>query len=266
LKVTQGPGTVVLFPLQLALLNGSTPDFDGNIPTSLIPAPEFPQEEYDQASAGSGVSTLGPLAVATTSGRLGSGYYNTLMVAAYAPAQIPNIQYRWKRYWKMRQWYLVYNNSTGYWDVSNRDTTGTLPSDAATNGGDNTGPPDDNIPSPGKHEFYAFDDPGLGYGSDASDGQCHNKDYIDEEETFTYQVQYSLDGTTWKNGNSLIFHNQILLQFKQNYTGNLTNDLTLMINTISNGDNDPSMNLTKAAFIVNTGHIILEPDVNLTGP
>jgi hypothetical protein len=79
-------------------------------------------------------------------------------------------------------------------------------------------------------------------------------------------VQYSFDGTNWQDGTSLVFHHQITVQLKQNYTGNLTNDLNLKTNAISNGDNDPTMTPTKAAFITGAGgHVNIESNANVTG-
>jgi hypothetical protein len=71
---------VLLLPLQLELLSGSTSDFDGSIPTSWIPSPEFPN--YGDTVSWTGVTNLGPFTVGSTSGNLTSGYYFALMVAA----------------------------------------------------------------------------------------------------------------------------------------------------------------------------------------
>jgi hypothetical protein len=263
--IPAGQHGVMLLPLQLKLLNGITPDFDGNIPTSFIAPPEFPEYEYELLMSDIGnVTNLGPLAVGPSgSGNLHGGYFYCLMVAGQAPANIPNIQYRWKRYWKGRQWYLNYNNSTGEWIVTNRSSWGTLPGEAPLghddSGSDGTCAPSDSTPSINKHEFYAADTPGLNYpAGDGSDSSCQNGDYLDEEETFTYKIQYSFNGTNWQDGTSLIFHHQITLEFKQNYTGNPTNDLDVKTNSISNGDNNPEMTPTKAAFIVGSGHVTLE--------
>lgn len=264
-----GQHGVLLIPLQLRLLDGTTADFDATTPQlSWAPESEFP--EHDAAVDITGVTALGPDIVGPSGqAQYQSGYYWALMVAAQAPATIPGIQYRWKRYIKDRDWYFKYNTTTGQWDVSLRDTSGTASYYAQNNGADDNGQdgtaqPSDSTPSQDKHEFYAADFPGIVYGKNQTDNLCVKDNYIAGETTFTYNVQYSFDGKNWDNGTTLIFTIKTTFQFSQNFTGSFSSDINVIRNTIYYGDNDPTMSPTKAAFIVGSANVNLLPDVNDT--
>jgi len=97
-NIANGPHAVMLLPLQLRLLNGSTADFDGSIPTNVIASPENPQHDNDVAGAG-GVSTLGVLPMGQGRPTFPNNAYTVqTLVAAQAPAQMSALQYQWKRF------------------------------------------------------------------------------------------------------------------------------------------------------------------------
>jgi hypothetical protein len=81
--------------------------------------------------------------------------------------------------------------------------------------------------------------------------------------SWVYEVQYSFDGVNWQNGMSFSIHQNITVQLKHNYTGDPTQDLSLEGDTVSVGDEDPTMTQSLAAFIVGSGHVNLESNVNL---
>ena len=262
---------VMLLPLQLRLLNGSTPDFDGTTPKSYIQAPENPGYAANLLYSG-GVANFGAAPMGTGAASPVTGYFCEVQVAARAPATISSIQYRWKRYVIGRVWYLGFNGSV--WTVKNRNTYGTQIADAPW------GTPDDGgalnfIPNSINQEFYYGDGPGIMYpATGVNDSSYHKGDFIHQENCFTYVVQFSLDGVNWQNGATLQIQQSLSAQYKQNYTGVASADLqgiangvvdNSLGNVIANGYINPYMTPAKAALIVGSTNINMDANANAIG-
>jgi hypothetical protein len=196
-----GSHGVLLIPLQLKLLNGSTPDFDGTIPTNVIASPENPNYANDVVGAG-GDSQLGVLPMGQGRPTYPNDAYTVqTLVAAQAPSTNSAIQYQWERYLTRRSWYIQSTNSGASYYVTQRSSLGTTTpfNDTGSSNYYNT------TPSSVKHEFYLHDTSAIAYGYMANDtnGYMPTGSYILEKKAFTYQVNVSFDGTNWTPGPSL---------------------------------------------------------------
>lgn len=193
-----GTHGVMLVPVQITLLNGSNPDFDGTIVTVMpsdFPTPGVPATPYDNsaADAGTNLGVATPMGAGRNNNAPDNAYSFVLMAAAKAP---PGFQYQWERFIQRRSWYIKKTTSgtNSFWDVSWRSSRGF--SDNDTNDLKNTGDFDDSTPSSVKHEFYSHDSSALGYGL-AGDSSMNTNDCIHEEKNFIYKVQISPDGINW---------------------------------------------------------------------
>jgi hypothetical protein len=196
--IPAGQHGVLLVPVQITLLNGSTPDFDGTIVTGMpsdFPTPGVPGTPYGNsaADAGTNLGVATPMGAGRNNNAPDNAYSFVLMAATKAP---PGFQYRWERFIQRRSWYIKKTTSgtNTFWDVSWRSSRGF--SDGDTNDLKNPGDFDDSTPSSVKHEFYAHDSSALGYGF-AGDSSMNTNDCIHEEKNFIYKVQISPDGTNW---------------------------------------------------------------------
>jgi hypothetical protein len=214
-----GSHGALLIPLQLALLNGSTPDFDGSVPPSIISAPENPNYSNDVTATG-GVTTLGAAAMGQgRSGYSNEAYSDVIMVAAKAPAVMSGIQYRWERFKSRRSWYIKMSADGKSCNVTWRSSAGIAT--PANDMHDTSNTYENVIPSSTKKEFYACDSTALGYGeanggsvNDTLAGFMNKGDFIHEEKAFLYIVQVSFDGVNWTDGTTMEVAQSITIQYK----------------------------------------------------
>jgi hypothetical protein len=229
---TSGLHGVLLVPLQLRLLNGLLPDFDGNVPTALVPAPaEMPTFNYDNDEAiAFGSANLGALPINGTELNHPAGaYFAQTLVAAQAPFPLTGIQYKWKRYVISRSYYIKKITAASgavSWYVTKRFNLGTIqaPHDDSHN---NTGFFSNTNANSINNEFYYEDTSGLVYSASIlQDGNMTVGSFILNKKCFTYQVNVSMDGANWFCGPTLPVRQTIVVQYQS------TSGTTAMVNWI----------------------------------
>jgi hypothetical protein len=262
--IAAGSHGVMLLPLQLKLLNGSTADFDGTTPTSVIASPENPNYANDVAGAG-GETQLGVLPMGQGRPTFPNNAYTVqTLVAAQAPANMSGLQYQWKRFLTRRSWYLQSTNSGTSWHVTQRSNRGT------TTPADDTGSSDyyNTTPSSTKHEFYFQDTSALAYGNYANDtnGYLPVGSYILEEKAFTYQVNTSFDGVTWALGMSLPVQQTITVKIQAAGTNAVSSWVGYPNlqggNVFTNGMINPVITSSQVQAIVGSTNFTIDPSAN----
>jgi hypothetical protein len=268
---SDGLWRLTLVPVQLKLLNGFTPDCDGTVITSIIPAPENPNYSVDlayqayQNSQGALVqdSTLGPKGPGR--GRLdANGLAYDLLVAAKAPP-ISSLHYEWERRRFRYEWLILQKQNPSRWEVICRDVSG--PADDTNNSFSN------NTPSAGHQEFYNYDASGISYDpsveedpSIIDDSLMSPGDYRYCEKVFSYKVRYSLDTPSWTEENANwtdgaeIFTSQKILVQQVNKTNLVTQDWITNYDLFFTGKINPQINMSKVRQIVGGNiPIVLDP-------
>jgi hypothetical protein len=250
--------------LQLRLLNGYTPDFDGTIISNVIASPENPN--YANDTGQEDTNALGVLPMGLGRHEIPNNAYTApIMVAAKAPA-IPGLQYMWKRWLTRRSWYIQTTNSGVSWNVTQRSRR--VAPDEDTDDTDD-GTYSNTNPSSPKQEFYEFDNSALGYGGllvNDTNGFMHVGDYIHEEKAFTYQILTSFDGVNWTTNATLPVQQLITIRY-QGTNGTAATDWVGITNLQTGNTNSvgivtPIITSAKVQAIVGTTNITIDPAAN----
>jgi len=181
---TQGGMAYVLVPVEFKLLNGSTPDFEGNVPTVLTHPdidPDNPLVAYDYS--GSGTYQLGELPMGT--GRtdapfIHQSYICSLLMMARVPSPHYGLSYSWNRTLRHRFWEIKRSPDGSKWIVTEEAGGGGLEQDMGDTEGYHT-----NVPS-SKNVLYAYDCTGdnMSLYTDERIG-----DFVYGEKDFVYTIR-----------------------------------------------------------------------------
>ncbi len=210
-------------------------------------------DKHDSAVAASGTHDLGELPMGT--GRTDPPFKDNCYICAsemvgtvIVPANPAGLQFRWKRCYSDRSWYVAKNGDQ--WNVTNRTVNGILAPK------DDTSPDfDDATPSATK-KMYSYDNSGTRLDTAPS----AVGDYIMQEKKFTYTVEVLRDGT-WVTAGMLDVYQTITVKRVDN-TGTVANDWQGVNNSYSTTATDLKISKPKVADVTGAAEADINIDAN----